>query len=514
MAFPTVQARTTFVSSTTNTTTWILNPNSALPAGGSGAANDRLYLFLAIDGNPTVSVDASTPEWTKLDQASNSTVVTGAVFYAELTGTTIPSIQINSTASEQISTVCIHLRPGSGKTLAHIVATSANGSSTNSDPPTLTNNSGAAQDFEVLVSRSGDGTTVATVAPTNYTNLQTATGGGSNGASTNTAERQINIANSGTENPGTFTSASEQWVCYTVGVYEVTTGTTFNQSCLATTTPTNSRVNQTGKPLLSTTTPTKAITRDIAKVLSISTTPVSSIIKAITKGTFQTIAGAGVATLAVSRVTLLALQAITGSNVATLVRSTGKLALASTGSNVAALVRQTGKIASAVTTPVSSLVRSTAKALTAATTPVASRALQTAKILRNNVTATATLTAIRVFLKSCLASTTPVGSVSRATAKIAQAATQPVTVLVRATTKILRVASTLVASLDASLVHVPQVFNVTCQAVSDAIASLASLFTSAPSVWTEVPDASGTWSEQTDASGIWTEVPDATGSWT
>lgn len=105
------------------------------------------------------------------------------------------------------------------------VSSNSNGSSTNSNPPSITNSSGASRDVTVVCTRSGDSTVVATAAPTNYSNLQTQAGGGTGGASTNTAERQINIANSGSEDPGTFTSASEQWACFTFGIYEYTAAT-------------------------------------------------------------------------------------------------------------------------------------------------------------------------------------------------------------------------------------------------------------------------------------------------
>jgi hypothetical protein len=98
----------------------------------------------------------------------------------------------------------------------------AEGSSTNSDPPLLTLSGVGSPSPDVLwiVTRHGDTTVVATVAPSGYSNLQTQASAGASGASTNTAE--LLLASSDSQNPGTFTSNNEQWICYTIGIWDGT----------------------------------------------------------------------------------------------------------------------------------------------------------------------------------------------------------------------------------------------------------------------------------------------------
>src|SRR5690606_36955639 len=95
----------------------------------------------------------------------------------------------------------------------------SDGSSTNSDPPNLS--LGASQDALWIATRAGDSTVVATAAPTNFSNLQTQAGGGTSGASSNSAERSFTGSSL---DPGTFTSGSEQWVCSTLAIWAAPAG--------------------------------------------------------------------------------------------------------------------------------------------------------------------------------------------------------------------------------------------------------------------------------------------------
>jgi hypothetical protein len=179
---------------------------------------------IAIDGGPTLSIDGSSdPGWAIEDQDAQGSVV-GAIFTLETTSAfaagSMPSLVIASSAAEQISVNLWAFRAQSGYDLGFLLANAATGSSTNSDPPSLTNSSGASIDAVVVATRSGDSTTTPSAAPTNYGNLVNQAGAGSNAASTATADRSITIANSASENPGVFTVGSEQWVSYTFAVYE------------------------------------------------------------------------------------------------------------------------------------------------------------------------------------------------------------------------------------------------------------------------------------------------------
>jgi hypothetical protein len=63
---------------------------------------------------------------------------------------------------------------------------------------------------------------LSTVAPTNYGNHQSTGIANAGGCAIGTADRTVNaLANAGTENPGTFTRATEQWVAVTLGYYEI-----------------------------------------------------------------------------------------------------------------------------------------------------------------------------------------------------------------------------------------------------------------------------------------------------
>ena len=229
MAHLTRVRRGSAVSSTTNSTSWTTPTISFAGTNGLNTAiadgeRVRWLLLISADGNPTITENSGTG-WNRIDQASNSTVVTGALFWLETTTAFAagahPSFSVASTASEQFSATLFAYRAAAGQAIAALTAAPNNGSSTNSDPAQITNDSGASRDLSVVAFRAGDSTVVATVAPTNYGNLISQAGGGTNGASSNGADRQVTVASAGTENPGTFTSASEQWVTWTHGIYEI-----------------------------------------------------------------------------------------------------------------------------------------------------------------------------------------------------------------------------------------------------------------------------------------------------
>lgn len=228
MAFPTIPAggfRT--ASATSNSTTYTVSGSFS---GGPGSVGDLIIAFISADGNPTLTTSSS--GWSKLGQASNGTVVTGAVFYCYATAAdnTFPALTINSTASEQYA-AAVHRFKGSSANSLQIEGTFSNGSSTNSDPAALTPSAGS-QDYYWVVSRHGDSNVNATAGPSGYSGWGGTSNGGTGGATIDTAYR---TATASSENPGVFTSASEQWVCATVAVWNAapvthaTTGTLTGQ---------------------------------------------------------------------------------------------------------------------------------------------------------------------------------------------------------------------------------------------------------------------------------------------
>lgn len=209
MAFPVVAARNSGRTTATNTTSHAIT----LPSGIS--AGDLLVVVFACDGNPTISVDTgvSGSNWNALTQGANGSIVSSNVFWKIAEGG--DALTLTTSASEQSSHVSLRITGGYS-----VTGTSANGSSTNSNPPNHAGHDGT-QDYLWIATRAGDSTVLATVAPTNFANLQSLAAAGTGGASVNTAERSINSAS---QDPGTFTSASEQWVSYTLAVSPVNTG--------------------------------------------------------------------------------------------------------------------------------------------------------------------------------------------------------------------------------------------------------------------------------------------------
>lgn len=201
-----VAARATGRTTASNTTSHAIT----LPTGIS--AGDLLLVIFSCDGNRTISVNTgvSGTNWTIGDSQTNGTIVTGAWVWKIAEGS--DALTLTSSGAEQSSHVS--LRITGHDTTAPIDGTSANGSSTNSNPPSHTPANGS-QDYLWIATRSGDSTVVATAAPSGYSNLQTQNAAGTGGASTNTAEKSSTASS---EDPATFTSASEQWVSYTLAI--------------------------------------------------------------------------------------------------------------------------------------------------------------------------------------------------------------------------------------------------------------------------------------------------------
>lgn len=203
MAFPVVAARATGRTTTTNTSSHAITLPSGITAG------DLLVVVFACDGDPTISVDtgASGGGWNALTQGANGSTVSSNVFWKIAAGG--DALTLTTSAAEQSSHASFRITGGYS-----VSGTSANGSSTNSNPPSHSGPDGA-QDYLWIATRAGDSTVVATAAPSSYTDLQTLAAAGTGGASVNTAERSLNASST---DPGTFTSGSEQWVAFTLAV--------------------------------------------------------------------------------------------------------------------------------------------------------------------------------------------------------------------------------------------------------------------------------------------------------
>lgn len=218
MAFPVVTSRATGRTTASNTASHPIT----IPAGSVG---ERIVVALAVDGQPTVTVGTGTG-WTKLGQHTQAGgTVTAAIFTKIADGN--DALTLATSANEQSSHAVIRMTGG-----AVLEGVAADGNSTNSNPPRYpagTATFGAPVEGLWLAVRAGDSTTLATVAPSGFFNILTGVGTGFNSlAAAGGQGASINMVEWGQEtvtffDPAPFTSASEQWVCYTLVAYDLLT---------------------------------------------------------------------------------------------------------------------------------------------------------------------------------------------------------------------------------------------------------------------------------------------------
>lgn len=199
---PSVAWTDTFVQ-LDNLTTSVISWNAGVPRRGQ-----LLLIVFSVDSDETPTINTTNfPGWVKLGQGTNGTSITGAIFYKFSTGGEV-TVTVDHPGSEQTSAVIYCLNDAGTPT-----GTSANGSSTNPNPPS--HNAGSSQAYLWIATHSSDAQVVSTVAPSSYASLITIQGLTATGASTSTAQRQNTTQ---TEDPGTFTAASEQWVSWTIAI--------------------------------------------------------------------------------------------------------------------------------------------------------------------------------------------------------------------------------------------------------------------------------------------------------
>lgn len=172
----------------------------------AGEEDDLLVVVFSVDGNPTVTVGSGTG-WTQLGQQSNSTTVTGAIYYKMADGT--DALTLSTSANEQSTHITYRIRGATG-----ISGEAANAIGSNSNPPSHTASDAS---FLWIATRSGDDTDVASSPPSGYSGMITRAASGGNGASTNTAINILGTAAT-TVDPGTFASPNEQWVSWTLAI--------------------------------------------------------------------------------------------------------------------------------------------------------------------------------------------------------------------------------------------------------------------------------------------------------
>jgi hypothetical protein len=173
-------------------------------------AGELLVVVFTADQVPTVSVNTgvSGNNWTKLGQASNGSTVTGAVFWKIAEGGDV--LTLTTSNNQQGSYIAYRITNHAGI----VTGTAADGNSTNSDPPDHVSGTDANEHLWIAT-RSGDSTAAATAVPNGYDFWRQADASGSSGAATDAAVR---FALASSEDPGTWTSSSEQWVSWTLAV--------------------------------------------------------------------------------------------------------------------------------------------------------------------------------------------------------------------------------------------------------------------------------------------------------
>ncbi len=200
--FPKVEARSSG-NNATNTTSHTITMPSGITVG------ELLLIVFSTDGIPTVSIGSG--GWTKLSQTPDSTnVTTQAIFYKIAAGS--DTATVTTSASEQSSHIVFRISSAGNPT-----GTGVGGNSTNSNP--ASHNPLAQERYLWISTRGGDASAgvgvVPTLSPANFANLTTVNAGSTSGATTATSERMGYLT---ILDPGTFTSATEQWVSYNIAI--------------------------------------------------------------------------------------------------------------------------------------------------------------------------------------------------------------------------------------------------------------------------------------------------------
>lgn len=221
MAAPTRNLFGTATTGASNSDT--LTVSMTTMASGS-AVGDRIVVFVASDGIQTQSI-SSGANWSKTTQQNEAAQACLALFeYTVTSAGTIPDLVVDMGASTEMAVAHVfRIRPTSGYSVVSLTPVGAQGSSTNPNPASISNGSGATRDIYYLAVWGGDGNNVvSTAAPTNYANHQSTGIANNNGCAIGSADRtRTGVANGGAEDPGTFTRATEQWATLTIGYYEI-----------------------------------------------------------------------------------------------------------------------------------------------------------------------------------------------------------------------------------------------------------------------------------------------------
>jgi hypothetical protein len=192
--------------------------NYPAPSGGI-LADDLLICFVGIDGLTGQTVSWPDGTWNEILDTVSNNAVTCACAWKRASGGESGSFTVTSSASEGGGFRVLCVRNAHPSTAPEIASTTGN--STNPNPPSLNPTNWDTPENTLWIAAAGNdlGTVAITAAPTGYHGLTNTRWNNASGAGVATAWTQTSAAS---EDPGTFTMATEQWVAWTVGVRPAT----------------------------------------------------------------------------------------------------------------------------------------------------------------------------------------------------------------------------------------------------------------------------------------------------
>lgn len=206
MSFPIIQ-NATAGSNSTNTTDHSIVMPSGIQIG------NLIIVFIAVDGNVKLFIDTaiSGEDWTEAVETSTANLTIG-LYWKIAAGDSTDALQITSDYSQMSSYISLTINNYlMGNPIR--VSSSASGSSTNMNPPSLAPTYGA-NDYLWFVFGGIDNDLVATAAPTGFSDLRTSICNSTEGVGCSIASRQYNTGSS--YDPPVFTSPNGPWVTCTV----------------------------------------------------------------------------------------------------------------------------------------------------------------------------------------------------------------------------------------------------------------------------------------------------------
>lgn len=174
-------------------------------------SGDLIVAIIGCDGTDAGGGDHVLTGFTRLDLDTNGSAVVGSVHYKVSSGDEPQLLKsYTTTASEQIGSIVLVIRGYTGTPSC----TSANGSSTDADPPS--HDAGASHKHLWIAAAVWDeGDFASLEKPSGYGDFVYTVNGFAGGAGVALATK---FATSQTEDPAVFTSPTEQWAAFTIAV--------------------------------------------------------------------------------------------------------------------------------------------------------------------------------------------------------------------------------------------------------------------------------------------------------